>query len=166
MSKKILAGIIILIVIAGLAGGGYAIFHKSSKKQATTAAQNNNAYTSSNTPSHTTSSVPVNNTIVITKTKPGIGQYLANPKGMTLYTYNGDTANTSNCTGSCLAIWPAYVDTGSTTGLPVNFGVIKRKDNGQMQFTYKGLPLYFYVGDKQAGQVTGNGITGFYVAKP
>ncbi|HTB48698.1 MAG TPA: hypothetical protein VK712_01300 [Verrucomicrobiae bacterium] len=84
---------------------------------------------------------------------------------MALYTYGADTSGTSNCTGSCLSSWPAYQDTGSTAGLPTGISTIKRTDNGEIQYTYNGMPLYTFVGDS-SGQVTGNGVSNFSVAKP
>ncbi len=101
----------------------------------------------------------------MTKTSSSLGQYLADPNGKALYTYGADSSGVSNCTGACLANWPAYQDSGSTTNLPTGVGTIKRADNGQTQYTYQGLPLYYFVNDSQ-GQVTGNGISRFQVAKP
>src|SRR4051812_7025504 len=122
--KRTLIGVLIVILVAV---GAYAIFHKS-----------DNNKTAAPTSSSTQSSTPaVNNAVVVTKTKSGIGQYLADPPGNTLYTYNADPSGVSNCTGSCLANWPAYHDKGSTTGLPADIGTIKRTDNGQTQYTYK-----------------------------
>jgi predicted lipoprotein with Yx(FWY)xxD motif len=149
---------VIVLVIIILAGGAYAIFHKSN---------NNNpaktSTTSSNAPK--TGAPTVNNAVLITKTDPKIGKYLADPSGKALYTYNADSNGTSNCTGSCLANWPAYIDSGSTTGLPAGVGTIKRSDNGQMQYTFNGKPLYYFASDA-GGQVTGNGVENFSVARP
>lgn len=171
MSKKVIGLVVAIVVLAGLAGGGYALFSSPSKAKTSGSVNsyNSSSYgtssSSSHQPSNTTS--PVNNSVLITKTNSNVGgQYLASPNGMTLYTYSSDTSNTSNCTGACLSIWPAYVDSGSTTGLPANVGTIKRTDNGEIQYTYKGMPLYFYIGDKAPGQINGNGVQGFYVAKP
>lgn len=150
MKKPIIAIVVAVIVI----GGAYAIFHKSSKPTATSGPNSS----SQNAPA-------VNNAVLITKTDSSVGQYLADPSGKALYTYNADTKGVSNCTGSCLAAWPAYVDKGSTTGLPAGVSTIKRTDNGQIQYTYNGMPLYFFVSDG-AGQVTGNGVQNFSVAKP
>lgn len=147
--------IIGVIVLALLVGGGYAVFHKSSK---------NPVSSSSSTSSKST--VPaVNNAVVITKTDSTVGQYLADPSGNTLYTYNADTPGVSNCTGSCLENWPAYVDKGSTTDLPSGIGTITRSDNHQVQYTYNGMPLYYFTSDSK-GKVTGNGVENFSVAKP
>ncbi len=179
--NKATGAIVAIIVIVIVAVGGYAIFHKSSKTTpssreifwARSHSYSNSygsSYGSTSTPSASTSTTsstkPVNNAILITKSSSSAGQYLASPSGMTLYTYSSDSKNTSNCTSSCLSLWPAYVDNGPTTGLPSNVGTIKRADNGQTQYTYKGMPLYFYTGDKAAGQVNGNGVAGFSVAKP
>ena len=144
-----------LIVVAVLAVGGYAIFHKPSKMTPSTAPKTS---TQSNAPA-------VNNAVLITKTASGIGQYLAEPDGTPLYTYNADSSGVSNCTGSCLAAWPAYQDKGSTTGLPAGVGTLKRTDNGEVQYTYNGMPLYTFVSDSN-GQVTGDGVQNFKVARP
>lgn len=146
---KLVTAIIVVIVVVG---GGYAILHKSSKTTPTTTS------TSSNTPA-------VNNAVLATKTDPSVGQYLADLSGMALYTYGSDSQGVSNCTGSCLTDWPAYVDKGSTSNLPSGVGTIKRADNGQVQYTYNGLPLYTFVSDS-VGKVTGNGVQNFKVAKP
>jgi predicted lipoprotein with Yx(FWY)xxD motif len=152
MSKNSKIALIIVVVIV-VAGGAYMLLHKSNKSTTTS-----KAATSTNAPA-------VNNAVLITKTNSNVGQYLADPSGKALYTYNGDTSGVSNCTGSCLASWPAYVDKGSTTGLPAGVSTIKRTDNGQTQYTYNGMPLYYFVSDG-SGQVTGNGVQNFSVAKP
>jgi predicted lipoprotein with Yx(FWY)xxD motif len=146
--KKVIIAIVVVII---LAVGGILIFGSSSKPASNSTSQNNVA--------------AVNDGIVLTKTNSSVGQYLTNPDGRTLYTYNADTSGVSNCTGSCLVAWPAYQDTGSTTGLPAGISTIKRTDNGQTQYTYNGLPLYFFASES-AGQVTGNGVQNFTVAKP
>lgn len=146
---------IAVIVILVIGVGAYAIFHKSSPK------------TTASTSSSTQKSIApaVNNAVLVTKTNSSLGGYLAEPNGQALYIYNGDSSGVSNVTGSLLASWPAYQDTGSTTGLPSGVGTINRTDNGQTQFTYNGMPLYTFVADSN-GQVTGNGVSNFTVAKP
>lgn len=152
--QKALIGVIVAIVVLA---GGYALLHKS---KTTT-------YNTTNTTNagSTAQTAAVNNAVLKTKNASGVGQYLTDPQGKALYTYNQDTSGASNCSGSCLANWPAYQDTGSKTGLPANVGTITRSDNNEVQYTYKGKPLYFFVSDSQ-GQVTGNGVGGFQVAKP
>ena len=151
--KKSSSIIIAIIVIIVLIGGGYALFHKSSKTTPTTTASTN------------TNAPAVNNSVLITKTSSSLGQYLADPSGKALYTYGADTSGVSNCTGSCLTNWPAYQATGSTANLPSGVSTIKRSDNGQTQYAYNGMPLYYFASDS-SGQVTGNGVENFKVAKP
>jgi predicted lipoprotein with Yx(FWY)xxD motif len=92
--------------------------------------------------------------------KEGIGSFLTNISGMTLYNFKKDTPGKSACEGDCLAKWPVYyVETvAAKDGLDAkNFGTITRAD-GKKQTTYKGMPLYFFAGDKAAGDTNGQGI--------
>lgn len=151
-----------VVVIAILVGVGLALSHNSSSNPPV-----------HRTGTHTTTdqtqpakAPTVHNAVLTTKTDPRLGQYLADPQGKPLYTYGGDKANagTSTCTGSCLAEWPAYRAT-STAHLPAGVATIKRSDNGQTQYTYNGLPLYYFITD-QPGKVTGDGVENFHLAKP
>lgn len=147
-NPTMLIGIAVVLVVLV---GGYAILHMSNK-------------TTSNSSSKS-SVAAVNNAVFTTKSNSSVGQYLVAANGMALYTYGGDSSGMSNVTGSLLASWPAYQDTGSTTGLPAGVSTIKRTDNGQTQYTYNGMPLYFFTADS-TGQVAGNGVSGFSAAKP
>jgi predicted lipoprotein with Yx(FWY)xxD motif len=156
--KKINIWIAIAVVVVIVALGGYAIFHKTPAKTVSTTT------TTSSNPNIATSN-SVNNSVVITKTNSNVGNYLADPNGNTLYTIGSGAAGVSSCTGSCLSAWPPYIDKGTTAGLPANISSITRSDNGDIQYTYKGMPLYYFASDT-SGQVTGNGVSGFSVAKP
>jgi predicted lipoprotein with Yx(FWY)xxD motif len=92
------------------------------------------------------------------------GSYLTDEKGMTLYTYSKDTTGVSNCSGKCIANWPAYGPTTQPTGLPTDVTVITRLDKS-LQYAWKGMPLYYFVSDTKAGDVTGDGVGGFTLAK-
>jgi predicted lipoprotein with Yx(FWY)xxD motif len=142
--------LIVIIVLVIVVVGGFAFFHKSTKTAP---------------PKTTTVTTGINNSVVITKASSGVGTYLADPSDNALYTYTADSSGVSKCSGSCLSAWPAYIDKGSTSHLPANVGTIKRTDNGEIQYTYKGLPLYFFSGDRP-GQITGNSVSGFTAAKP
>jgi predicted lipoprotein with Yx(FWY)xxD motif len=99
------------------------------------------------------------------------GQILVNSGGMALYTYAPDQGHggQSTCTGSCLQVWPALtVASGSkpTAGAGVTGQLASvKQSNGTYQVTYNGMPLYTFVSDTSAGQVTGNGVMSFTVAK-
>lgn len=104
------------------------------------------------------------------KAKDGIGNYLADAKGMTLYLFKKDAPGKSACSaGGCLEKWPIFyadkvepadgIDTAS-------IAVITRED-GKKQTTYKGLPLYYFFKDKAAGDTLGQGINNvWYVVAP
>ena len=96
------------------------------------------------------------------------GSYLADAKGMTLYTFKKDSPGKSACAGECVAKWPIYFreKVGVDAKMAADFGTITRED-GQQQTTYKGLPLYYFAGDKAAGEVKGQGVKDvWYVAAP
>ncbi|MGH7156700.1 MAG: COG4315 family predicted lipoprotein [Candidatus Saccharimonadales bacterium] len=152
--KRAIIGLIVIII---LVVGGILIFHKSPSK--TTNNSGTSSQNSSNTPA-------ANNSIVLTKTSSSLGQYLTDPSGKPLYTYNADTSGVSNCTGSCLTNWPPYVATASTTNLPSGVSTITRSDTHQVQYTYNGLPLYYFTSDTVGGQPTGNGVQNFAIATP
>lgn len=93
-----------------------------------------------------------------------VGSVLASSRGLTLYYYSADKRHSgkSACTGTCATAWPplaAPVKAPAGVRLPGKLGVITRPD-GVKQVTLNGCPLYFYVGDKTAGQVAGNGVGG------
>ncbi len=111
-------------------------------------------------------------TTIMTASVGSKGTLIVAGNGMTVYTYTKDIPNngTSACTGACLATWPAVtVPAGSKpsagTGAAGKLGTITRADDGKLQVTYNGLPLYFFSGDQAAGD--SNGVyTGWLAVKP
>ncbi len=93
------------------------------------------------------------------------GNVLVGATGLTLYRYTPDGTGKSVCTGECATIWPPVLVAAGTgpvagTGLTGgNLGTITR-DDGTTQVTYKGMPLYTYVGDKKTGEATGQNVGG------
>jgi len=85
-------------------------------------------------------------------------------QGFTLYTFDNDTAGVSNCSGSCLTNWPALIAyDGAVATAP--YSLIERT-SGEMQWALNGMPLYFFAGDTEANQFSGNGIgNNWYVAR-
>jgi predicted lipoprotein with Yx(FWY)xxD motif len=86
---------------------------------------------------------------------------VAGSNGMTVYTFTKDTKDSgkSVCTDQCIATWPALsVPAGATpTGgasLTGKLGTITR-DDGTLQVTYNGMPLYFFKNDKAPGDANG-----------
>jgi predicted lipoprotein with Yx(FWY)xxD motif len=103
------------------------------------------------------------------KTKDGIGSYLVDAKGMTLYYFKNDSPGKSACAGPCVEKWPIFYAETVTPSPKLavkDFGTITR-DDGKMQTTYKGMPLYYFSGDKDAGDTKGHGVKGVWsVVKP
>jgi predicted lipoprotein with Yx(FWY)xxD motif len=105
---------------------------------------------------------------ITTGTAASVGTFLTGPNGHTLYTKSGDTATSSTCTGDCATSWPPLTLTAGQqvvggSGVMGTFGTLTRAD-GSIQVTYVGLPLYYWVQDTKAGDVTGQGVGGFNVA--
>jgi predicted lipoprotein with Yx(FWY)xxD motif len=85
---------------------------------------------------------------------------LVDSKGLTLYSLSGERAGKLICTSAgCLKAWPPLIaKAGSApTGSVGSLGTIKRP-GGITQVTYKGMPLYTFVGDQKPGDVKGQGI--------
>lgn len=83
---------------------------------------------------------------------------LTDDKGMTLYTFDADTGGTSACYDDCAVNWPPFLGQEGDA-MKEGWTLVERTD-GTMQWAYDGKPLYFYVGDKAAGDMTGDGMGG------
>ncbi len=87
------------------------------------------------------------------------GTILVLGNGTTVYRLAADPKNKSVCSGTCAKIWPPVLLAAGQKhpiGHHVSgLGTITRA-NGKHQVTYKGVPLYRFVGDTKAGKATGN----------
>jgi predicted lipoprotein with Yx(FWY)xxD motif len=119
---------------------------------------------SSGTAAPATTAAPSDTMVTLASTK--LGQVLADSQGKILYVYTKDTPNTSVCKGECLSNWPALKVTGTpTAGSGVDaslLGTIQRSDDGSTQVTYKGMPLYYFAGDSQTGDLNGQNVGGIW----
>jgi len=156
-----------IIVVAGFAAAC------SGAATATPAASTSAAAPAVSAPAAASGAPAAGGPVIMTATVGTQGTLVvASANGMTVYTFTKDVANsgTSACTGGCLTKWPAVtVPAGSTaagaSSVTGKIGTITRTDDGTLQVTYNGLPLYFYSGDKAAGDA--NGIyTGWAAVKP
>lgn len=87
---------------------------------------------------------------------------LTSKTGMTIYTYDKDSAGKSNCNGPCLAVWPA-VPAADAPSADHDFGSIDRAD-GIKQLTFKNKPVYYYIQDRKAGDANGDNVGGVWHA--
>lgn len=78
--------------------------------------------------------------------------------GRTLYSLSAEKHGRFICTGGCLSTWkPLTVRAGTKPTGPVALGTIERPE-GRTQVTYRGRPLYRFVGDSRAGEANGEGL--------
>ena len=87
-----------------------------------------------------------------------VGPVLATADGRTLYA----SADGLDCRGGCSTLWTPLLSTGADTPSRP-FGRVERKD-GSRQWTYEDRPLFQWVGDEGAGDVTGDGVDGVWFA--
>lgn len=157
--------IVIYAIIAAVVYGLVYYFVIAKKGNPYSSNSNSQQYSQTTSPA-TPAGSPINNSILMTKTDTAKGNYLTDTKGMTLYIFDKDTSNKSNCAGTCLTTWPPFKAPASSQTLPANIGVIKNAD-GSMQYTWKQMPLYYYAPDKQAGDIKGDGVGGvWHIVKP
>jgi len=102
--------------------------------------------------------------------KEGLGAFLVDSRGRTLYLFLADTPTRSACTGGCAENWPPLLTSGAAQageGVDASkLGTLARED-GTTQVTYNGHPLYYFAGDAQAGDTHGQGIGGkWYLVSP
>jgi len=95
------------------------------------------------------------------------GDALVGPSGMTLYVFDRDAANSgkSMCNGACATNWPP-LKAGASDKARGDYSVITR-DDGQLQWAFKGKPLYHWAKDSKPGDRTGDGFNQvWHVARP
>jgi predicted lipoprotein with Yx(FWY)xxD motif len=85
---------------------------------------------------------------------------LADSSGLTLYTFSGDGPRTPRCTGACAKRWRPALSLGgkpqaADPASAADVGSVRRADGGY-QVTFRGWPLYYFVGDTRAGDETGS----------
>ena len=81
---------------------------------------------------------------------------LADAKGMTLYTFDKDMKGMSMCSGKCAMNWPPLA--ADADAKPVGDWTIVKRDDGSMQWAYKGKPLYTFAKDANPGETKGEGV--------
>jgi predicted lipoprotein with Yx(FWY)xxD motif len=100
----------------------------------------------------------------LTAGRSSYGRVLFDGRGFVLYAFTRDPRGKSVCAGTCARAWPPYVvKTRPRAGSGVRarlLGTTKRAD-GRLQVTYAGRPLYYYVGDRRAGQILCQNVTEF-----
>jgi predicted lipoprotein with Yx(FWY)xxD motif len=87
-------------------------------------------------------------------------EVLTDAKGMTLYTFDKDTAGVTNCYDDCAVKWPPALAAADAKA-DGEFTLVDRKDGSKM-WAFKGMPLYGWVKDAAPGDTTGDGVGGVW----
>jgi predicted lipoprotein with Yx(FWY)xxD motif len=105
---------------------------------------------------------PRSGTVALGKT--ALGTILVDSRGHTLYLFEKDRHGVSMCGPACKSYWPLLTSRRlPRAGKGVHQSLLRlgRAHNGVRQVVYAGHPLYTFVGDKRAGQTTGEGLSNF-----
>ncbi|MBP2233991.1 putative lipoprotein with Yx(FWY)xxD motif [Sinorhizobium kostiense] len=101
---------------------------------------------------------------------PEHGDYVADAEGRALYMFEADQRGkgeekaSSTCYDACAEAWPPLIAEGKPTGgesLTPDLIDMSERRGGQMQVSYGGWPLYYYVKDGGAGKTTGHDVEDF-----
>jgi predicted lipoprotein with Yx(FWY)xxD motif len=120
-----------------------------------------------------------NPTPVATGTTIGVGttrfgQVLVDGNGRTLYLFVADSGTQSTCnSAACVQYWPPVLTSGAPqagSGVTASLLGTTTRQDGKTEVTYAGHPLYYFISDAKAGDVTGQGVNAFggpwYVVSP
>ncbi|GEB49654.1 hypothetical protein HLB32_06435 [Streptomyces cacaoi] len=107
-------------------------------------------------------SMKAGETVKLKKSK--YGKILVDGKGRTLYLFEKDKRNKSDCKDDCATAWPPMtVKNKARAGKGVMKSELKtvKRDKGEKQVTYHGHPLYRFEEDRKPGQTNGQGVDQF-----
>ncbi|MCP2262730.1 hypothetical protein ACFQHV_00760 [Promicromonospora thailandica] len=102
---------------------------------------------------------------------PQLGHVVADGEGFTLYRFDDDTASpsTTTCYGDCATTWPPVLTRNKIvyTGIDQALLGTTTRDDGSLQVTLGGWPLYRFSGDTEPGQINGEAVGGvWFTAAP
>jgi predicted lipoprotein with Yx(FWY)xxD motif len=96
--------------------------------------------------------------------KTSLGTVVVDDTGRTLYVFAKDTGPKSTCSGACASNWPPFTAQSAPragTGVAASALSLVKRDDGRRQVVLDGHPLYFFGGDRSAGQANGQGVDAF-----
>ncbi len=97
---------------------------------------------------------------ISTRKVPKLGTILVDAKGLTLYMFVPDKRRRVTCVSTCAAVWPPvmlpkHARPRAAKKAKQRLLGSDRDPAGGRVVTYRGWPLYTYVGDRKPGQATG-----------
>jgi len=93
-----------------------------------------------------------------------LGPILVDGSGRTLYLFEADAKDMSTCNGDCASVWPPLIAHGTlqaAAGINQSLLTTTMRRDGSLEVVYNGHPLYYFVSDRQAGDITGEAIRSF-----
>jgi predicted lipoprotein with Yx(FWY)xxD motif len=100
--------------------------------------------------------------LVVEVTDSEYGQILVDGDGRTLYAFDKETTDRSECFGACAEAWPpSYSEGRPRAGRGVKHELLGTTDHeGKQLVTYNGHPLYYYI-DEGPNEVLCQGVDEF-----
>ena len=164
MKKQWGIGLSVVALAAALTGCGGGTGSTPTTAATTPAASTTSASApaESSAPAETSSSPVPAGAAELKTASSAAGQIVVDAKGMSVYFFTKDVkdSGTSACTGACIAAWPPVLTESAAPaveGVTGTVGTISTPA-GKKQVTINGLPVYYYVKDKAAGDITGQGV--------
>lgn len=119
------------------------------------------------TPTEEPTQEPMADAVVVVA-ESDLGPILTDGEGRTLYLFTNDDADQSSCTDSCAQNWPPLTvesegELVAGEGVEGELGTITR-DDGSLQVTIDGVPLYYFAGDSAPGDLNGQEVGGVWFA--
>jgi predicted lipoprotein with Yx(FWY)xxD motif len=158
--------LVILPILAVLAAGTIAACGGSDNSSSTSSSPNSNTSSGGGGAyGAAPKTKPAASGAVAIKTAKGDpGTFLVDSSGRTLYLFEADKSATSTCNGACAAAWPPLTTTGAPTagtGVKASLLGTSKRDDGKMEVTYNGHPLYYFANDAAPGDLKGQGVDAF-----
>ena len=165
--------LVILPILAVLAAGSIAACGGSDKSSGTSSSSTTNTSSGGGgaygAAPKATATAAASGAVAIKTAKGKPGTFLVDSSGRSLYLFEADKSSTSTCTGACAAAWPPLTTTGAPTagtGVKASLLGTSKRDDGKMEVTYNGHPLYYFANDSAPGDIKGDGKGGvWHVAK-
>ena len=90
-----------------------------------------------------------------------LGTILTDGEGLTLYVFLNDSEGESTCYDDCATTWPPLETEGEAQageGVDASLLGTSEREDGTLQVTYDGMPLYYFADDAEPGDTNGQGI--------
>lgn len=124
--------------------------------------------TETTTPTTTATTTTVAEATAIVATEGELGTHLTDADGNTLYLFLPDGAGgESTCSDACEANWPPLGEVVAGDGVDEGLVGTTARNDGSVQATYGGWPLYYFAADSAPGEVNGQGVNDvWFVVSP